>query len=150
LSALSGSTALDTSALVEYLMGAPTGALLRDYLKNLKAEDKVAASLLTIAETYYVLCRLEGQEFADEKLNQILSSRVIEIYNSLDLALETGRLKCQRTISLADCSCIATARHARAKAVFAFREEELVREMERKSFDVTVVFLQDMTFEKGR
>jgi len=131
-------------------MGAPTGALLRDYLKNLKAEDKVAASLLTIAETYYVLCRLEGQEFADEKLNQILSSRVIEIYNSLDLALETGRLKCQRTISLADCSCIATARHARAKAVFAFREEELVREMERKSFDVTVVFLQDMTFEKGR
>ena len=44
---------------------------------------------------------------------------------------------------MADCSCIATAKLANAKAVFARREEELAKEMKRKPFDMEIIFLEE-------
>jgi predicted nucleic acid-binding protein len=145
LSELQGNTALDSSVLVEYLTGSPVGNVLREYFKRLSPNETVSVSLFTLAETFYVLCRMKGQRFAYEKIHQVLSSAAIEVFNSIDLAIEVGKLKCERSISLADCSCLATAMQAKARAIFAFREDELLREMRRRSFDVEIVFLEDLS-----
>jgi len=125
-------------------MGTAIGKVLREYFRTLVPEETVSSSLFALAETFYVLCRLNGPEFAREKIHDILASRVVGVSNSTELALQTGELKCERTISLSDCSCLATARLDKAKAVFAFREKELLREMRKKAFDVDIVFLEDL------
>ena len=130
-------------------MGTAIGKVLREYFRTLVPEETVSSSLFALAETSHVLCRLKGPEFAREKIHDILASRVVEVSNSTEFALQTGKLKCERTISLSYCSCLATARLNKGKAVFAFREKELLREMRKKAFDVDVVFLEDMAARIG-
>ena len=144
LRGLRGNIALDSSVLIEYLMGTRTGEILKEYFETLKPEEKVSCSLLTISEVFYVLCRLRGEKFAEEKVNDILASRVLDICDSAEAAVKTGKIKCERGISLADCSCIAVAEMTNAKAVFAKREKELAKEMEKKPFNVEIIFLQDL------
>lgn len=124
-------------------MGTPRGRVLKQYLETLRDDERVSASLLAVAETFYVLCRLKGRGFAEEKLERILGSNVIEVSGSTETALEMGRIKCERAIPFADCACLASAKLVGAKAVFASREAELKREMERKSFPMELVFLED-------
>ena len=66
------------------------------------------------------------------------------------MALEAGRLKCEKAISLADSSCIATAKTTRSRAVFAQEERELADEMEKKPFDVEIRFLTELTAVKNK
>ena len=139
---LRGNTALDSSILIEYLMGTKAGETLKKYFETLKPEETANCSILTICEIFYVLCRLRGAKFADEKINDMLKSQVLRVYKSTELAIQTGKIKCERTISLADASCIATAKLAKAKAVFAREEKEIVREMKRKPFEVEIVLLE--------
>lgn len=139
---LRGNTALDSSVLIEYLMGTEVGEAVKEYFETLKPEETANCSLLAISEIFYILCRLRGVRFAESKIHDMLKSKVLEIYNTTEVAIETGKIKCERAISLADCSCIATGKLANAKAVFARKEEELIKEMERKSFDVEIVFLE--------
>ena len=61
----------------------------------------------------------------------MLKLQILQIYNTTDLAIQTGKIKCKRAISLADCGCIATTKLADAKAVFARKGEELVRGMKK-------------------
>jgi len=140
---LTGNTAFDSSTLIEYLMGTKAGETIREYFETLEPEETSNCSLLAISEIFYVLCRLRGATFAENKMNDMLRSQVLRIYNTTELAIETGKIKCERAISLADCSCIATAKLADAKAVFARKEEELTTEMERKPFDVEIIFLEE-------
>jgi hypothetical protein len=144
LTELRGNTALDSSALIEYLTGTPLGNILREYFRSLSPDQTVTSSIFTLAETFYVLCRKKGEAFANQTIAEILSSHIVDVLNSLELAVDTGKLKCERAISLADCSCLVTAKYAKAKAVFAFKENELLREMKRKSLGVEVVFLEDL------
>ena len=139
---LRGNIALDSSVLIEYLMGTKTGETIKEYFETLKPEETVSCSILTIAEIFYVLCRLRGAAFAADKIDDMLKSQALEVYNTTELAIRTGKIKCERAVSLADCSCIATAELANAKAVFARKEKELVKEMERKPFDVEMIFLE--------
>ena len=138
-----GNTALDTSALIEFLTGTEAGETIKTYFETLKPEETTNCSILTISEIFYILCRLKGPKFAEEKVNDMLKSQILQVYNTTDLAIQTGKIKCKRAISLADCSCIATAKLANAKAVFARKEEELAREMERKPINVEITFLQE-------
>ena len=142
MKSLRGNTALDTSALIEYLTGTKAGETIKTYFETLKPEETANCSTLTISEIFYVLCRLRGLKFAEDKVNDMLKSQTTQVHNTTDLAVQTGKIKCERAISLADCSCIATAKLANAKAVFARKEKELLREMERKPFDVEITFLQ--------
>lgn len=141
---LRGNLTLDTSTVIEYLMGTDLGRIIKEYFETLKAEERVYCSLYTISEIFYVLCRVKGLEYAVEKINVILNSRVVEINNTVEMAIEAGRLKCERAISVGDCSCIATAKITRSRAVFAQREKELVNEMNKKPFDVEILFLTDI------
>lgn len=143
MKSLRGNTSLDTSALIEYLTGTKEGETIKQYLKTLKPEETVNCSILTVSEIFYILCRLKGATFAQDKTNDMLRSQIIQVYNTTDLAIQTGKTKCERAISITDCSCIATAKLANAKAVFARKEKELAREMERKPFDVEITFLEN-------
>ena len=73
----------------------------------------------------------------------MIKSQVLRIYNTTELAIETGKIKCERAVSIADCSCIATGKLSNAKAVFARKEKELIKEIERKPFDVEIIFLKE-------
>lgn len=81
--------------------------------------------------------------FAEDKISDMLKSQVLEICKSIELALETGKIKCERAISIADCSCIATGKLTNAKAVFATKEDEVIKEIERKPFDIEIIFLEE-------
>lgn len=124
-------------------MGTRAGKIIREYFETLSPEENANCSLIAVSEIFYILCRLRGAAFAENKINDMLESHVLEVCNSPELAVETGRIKCERALSIADCSCIATGKLANAKVVFARREEELAREMERKPFDVEIVFLEE-------
>jgi len=147
LNALRGSVTLDTSAIIEYLMGTELGRIIKDFFETLKSEEKVHCSLYSISEMFYVLCRLKGVEQAVEKINAFLSSQVVEVNNTEEMALEAGKLKCERALSIGDCSCIATAKITGSRAVFAQREKELTNEMKRKPLDVGLLFLQRSSTE---
>jgi hypothetical protein len=125
-------------------MGTKTGEILKRYFETLRPEEKVSCSLITISEVFYVLCRLKGAKFAEDKINDILASNVLDICDSAEIAVRTGKIKCLRSIPLADCSCVAVAEMTKAKAVSAKREKELVKEMEKKPFNVEIIFLQDL------
>jgi predicted nucleic acid-binding protein len=150
LTELGGNTALDASALIEYLTGTPLGKILREYFRTLSPDQTVTISIFTLAETFYVLCRKKGEAFASQTIAEILSSQIVDILNSPDLAVDSGKLKCGRAISLAGCSCLVTAKYAKAKAVFAFKENELLREMKRRSLGIDVVFLEDLASNSGK
>jgi predicted nucleic acid-binding protein len=141
---LRGNTALDAGALIEYLTGTALGRVLREYFDHMEANETAYTSTLTVAETFYVLCRRDGLESAHQKLTQMIASNMIQPIGSIEMTLEMGKLKCERAISLPDCSCLAAAKETRARAVFALREAELTREMKRKPFDVDIIFLEDM------
>jgi len=138
---LRGNITLDTSAVIEYLTGTELGRIVKEYFQSLKPEEKVYCSLYALSEIFYVLCRLRGSEYATEKIGIMLHSRVVRVENTEEMALEAGRLKCERAISIADCSCIATAKITGSRAVFAQRERDLVKETKRRPFDVEILFL---------
>jgi len=143
LGVLRGSVTLDTSALIEYLTGTNLGQIVKEYFETLKPEEKVYCSLYAVSEIFHVLCRLKGPEYAADKVDEILSSRVVEIDNTEPMASETGRLKCERAISIGDCSCIATARITGSRAVFAQSEKEIMKEMKRTPFPAEILFLSE-------
>jgi hypothetical protein len=57
--------------------------------------------------------------------------------------MAAGAYKCERAISLADCYVLGLAKLEQADALFARRERELEKEIEKKSLDVQVHFLED-------
>jgi predicted nucleic acid-binding protein len=142
---LRGNTALDSSVLIEYLTGTALGQQIKRYFEQMAPDERAYCSLHTLSETYYVLCRLRGTRFAAEKLQEMLRSELVEVAHSVELGLKVGEIKCARAISLADCSCIATAMLTHSQAVFAKPEEDLAVELERKRFDVDLVFLSHLT-----
>jgi hypothetical protein len=66
-------------------------------------------------------------------VDKLLASRYISVEDTHPLINEASKYKCERTISLADCFCLA----------FARKEKDLVKEMQRKPFDVEILFLED-------
>lgn len=135
---------LDSSALIQYLTGTTLGQIVREYFESVQGGETAYVSHLTVAETFYVLCRLEGIETAKLKISQMILSKMIQPLDSINLAIETGKLKCGRTISLPDCGCMTAAKDTESHPVFAFREADLTREMSRSPFDVAPIFLEDM------
>lgn len=97
---LRGNVALDSSALIEYFMGTKNGVILKEYFETLGADERVVCSLLTLSEVFYVLCMLRGEKFAEEKVRDMLTSKVLEAHDSVDLAIKAGGIKCGRAISL--------------------------------------------------
>jgi len=140
-SGLSGRLAVDASVLIELASAMPLGLGFRDLLKSEVVEAYVTE--LAVAELRYVVCREHGWAVSKERVDRLLESGYLHVEGSSVLVEEAARLKCKRALSLADCFCLALARRYGCRALFADKEVKLVRDMQKKPFDVEVVFLED-------
>ena len=138
---LKGRLAIDTSALIELVYCEVPGQNLKKALES----DVVEAwtSELAIAELRYVLCRRLGWRESNERVNKLLASGYFKVEDTLTLINEASMMKCTRAISLPDCFTIALAQKIEGTAVFARKEQDLIKEMQKKQFDVKILFLED-------
>ncbi len=136
---LRGIFALDSGVIIEMLLGTSKGERV---VEALSADSILAyTSDVNIAETEYILCRKLGDRKADEKIDALLRSNYLSILEPQRLRDEVVKLKCGRGLTLADCYCLAVAKVTGSRALFAFKEEELSKEISRKPFEVPIDFL---------
>ena len=129
----------DASVLIEMVYGTEIGKYALELAQS--SEHDVYTTDIALAELYYILCRNLGLEEADTKIKELHESEcIINLYVSPQ---EGGRIKCYRAISLADSFVIALAKKIKAAAVFAKKERELQREIDKRPFDIDIIFLED-------
>ena len=133
---------LDSSVLIAYLLGEETGEIAKTRIFQLGRT--LFFNRLGLAEVFYTLCRKKGFNSAKESVTTFIQTHYCTFEDSSDLAIEAASYKCERSVSLADCYVIALAKLRGSTAVFARRERELVAEMDRKEFDVPILFLEDL------
>ena len=139
---------IDSGVVLAYLLGEESGNLVRTSIfSNDESAGKRASYISgpSLAELHCILCRIRGTGYAAETIETIMGAGYVTRVSSASLDIEAGRYKCARSIALADCYVLGAAKILRAKAVFARREEDLVGEIEKRSFDVEIVFLEDLT-----
>jgi predicted nucleic acid-binding protein len=138
---LKGKLATDTSALIELIYCDSLGQKLKKALET----DMIEAytTELAITELRYVLCRKLGWQQSKERVNKLLASGCFKVENTSQLINEAAKIKCLRAISFPDCFILALAHKIEGKALFAHQEQELADEMEKKSFDIILLFLDE-------
>ena len=138
---MKGKLAVDTSALIELIYCEALGQKLRQALEN----DLVEAwtTELALTELRYILCRKLGWPESSERVNKLLASGYFKVEDTLKLMNKAAELKCCRAVSLPDCFTIALAQEISGTALFARKEQDLTTEMQRKPFDINVLFLDD-------
>jgi len=134
--------AIDSSVLIAYFLGEPTGELAkREILGQRRA---VHCSHLALSETFYILCRARGDKFALEAMETLEKTGFVKFHESTQLDYAAGMQKCARKISLADCYVFALAKEIRSAAVFARHEKDVSAELKESPPDVPVIFLEDL------
>lgn len=115
-------------------------------MRDALLEENVYAYTTEIAvtEVKYILCRRLGWEEGCKRVNKLLNSGYIEVYGTGQLVDVAAKYKCGRSISLADCFTLALAKKLDCKALFARKEQELIKEIDKKPFDVEILFLEDI------
>ncbi|PNV77847.1 MAG: hypothetical protein C0200_04100 [Thermoproteota archaeon] len=131
-----------TSTMLELIYSTEGGKKLKEALKSERVLGNT--SEVNIAELRYVFCRRVGEEEAKKRVDALISSGYIVLHEISKLIDYASHYKCKRSISLVDCFTLALAKEMGVPAVFAKKEEELLREMSREKFDVEIVFLEDM------
>ena len=138
---MKGKLAVDASALIELTYGRAPGQKLKQALEK----DAVEAwtTELAITELRYILCRKLGWTESDRRVNKLLESGYLKVENTRKLVNAAAKLKCCRAISLPDCFSIALAQKIGGSALFARTEKDLAAEMQRETFKVEVIFLDE-------
>ncbi|MCD6514026.1 MAG: PIN domain-containing protein [Candidatus Odinarchaeota archaeon] len=138
---LIGILALDASTLIDLLMLSNRGKVLQKAL----LDDLVDAytTEFAIIETKYILCRRLGWDQANAKVERLLASGYINVIKTEEIMDLAAKYKCDRSISLADSLVLALAKKLNCKALFSHKEKELAEEMQKKKFDVEILFLED-------
>ncbi len=139
---IAGTLAIDAGVIIELLLQSKAGIAIR----NAMLDEVIDAytTEIAIAETKYVLCRKLGWNEGSKRIEKLLASGYINVYRTDQLIDHAAKYKCERSISLADCFILALAKKLGCKALFARREQELVKEMEKEEFDVEILFLEDL------
>jgi len=135
----SAKKALDGGVLIALAVDDPAASKLKEEI--LRDETLAFCSELAVVEMEYILCRRVGWSVAEEKGRYLLESNVVSIIETGTLMSEAAKVKCERALSLPDCFTLALAKIFGCKAYFVKREEEMEREIKRRSFDVGVEFL---------
>lgn len=138
---MKGYYALDGGALIELCLDTRAGEVLRDALKT--GEAIAYTHELAITEALYILCRRVGWDEAKRSVDSFLLSGYLIVETISALTKGASRLKCERPVAISDCFTLALAVSKGISALFADRESELVREMERRSLGVDVEFISD-------
>ena len=139
---LKGKLAVDTSALIELIYCDRLGQKLKKALET----DMVEAytTELAITELRYVLCRQLGLKQSEERVGKLFASGYFKVEDTSQLIDEAAKIKCQRATSLPDCFILALAHKIAGNALFARQEQELADEMGKKSFVITLLFLEEL------
>lgn len=130
---------LDTGVLTEYFGGTPLGHKFRKFLERDETEFFLSPNVLT--ELYYIGCRQKGRNYAEDIFKTIMNSG-FNVVATPEYALEAGRYKCERALSIADCYVLAVAKLMDAIALFK-KEKELLREIEKRPIDVGIIFIEE-------
>jgi predicted nucleic acid-binding protein len=139
---LSGSLALDTGVIIEMLSSSEMGKLVTEAVATESIEPH--SSEVNLAEAEYILCRKLGAETAKSKLDDLRDSNYVLIADTERVSRIAAEVKCSRTIALANCYTLATAKLTRCKALFAYHETELEREMKKRPYNLELTFLEDL------
>ena len=99
---------------------------------------------LAIIEAEYILCRKIGKDTAFEKVDNLLDSNYVDIVPLDNFLRDISTLKCLNPISLPDCATIALAVINEVPALFAKKESELVKQLDKQPFAITIYFLEDL------
>ena len=127
--------------MIELVYGTPGGKRLRDAMLN---EDVDANTHeLAIVELRYILCRNIGEEKAKARVKKLIASGYLLVEDISELIETAADYKCERAISLPDCFTLSLGKKRSMPALFACREIELTTEMERRPFDLEILFLED-------
>jgi len=138
---ITGTLVLDASVLIDLLMSSSRGKVIQKALL-----DEIIDAHTTefaIIETKYILCRKIGWNEATRRVEKLLVSGYISVSKTSDIIDLAAEYKCNRRISLADSLVLALAKKFNCKALFSHREKELIEEMNKNDFDVTILFLED-------
>jgi predicted nucleic acid-binding protein len=140
---LKGKLAVDASVLIELIYCEATGQKLKQALEA----DLIEAwtTELALTELRYILCRKLGWSESSKRVSKLLASGYFKVEDTLKIMNDAAKLKCCRAISLPDCFTIALAQAINGNALFARKEQDLTTEMQRKPFDIDVLFLEDQT-----
>ena len=133
--------AFDTSALLELIFSTPSGLKLKE--APLAERALGHASEYNIFELKYVLCRRLGWSEAERRVKALVASGYVTLHEVSRLMDAAALLKCKHGIAAGDCFTLAVAKRIEGPALFARREEELVKAIERGGFEVEVLFLED-------
>ena len=101
---------VDSSVLLAYYLGEKIG----EKVKNLLFQDSMQEffiSLNGLTEIFYILCRKLDFNTANNKLETLINTNILQIITSTALIPLTGQYKCNRSISLSDCFVIGLAKH---------------------------------------
>jgi predicted nucleic acid-binding protein len=145
-SELKGAYATDTSTLIELVYGTPIGERLLNAM--LEETIEIITHELAIAELRYILCRNVGKEKAKARVEKLLASGYIVVEDISELIETAADYKCDRAISLPDCFTLSLGKERSLPVLFAWKEKELTTEMERKPFDLDILFLKDYIQKK--
>ncbi len=138
---ITGTLVLDASVLIDLLMSSSRGKIIQKALLN----DIIDAHTteFAIIETKYILCRKIGWKEATRRVEKLLASGYISVSKTSEIIDLAAEYKCNRHISLADSLVLALAKKFNCKVLFSHREKELIEEMNKKDFDIRILFLED-------
>jgi len=131
----------DGGAVIELLLSGDESHLYKNII-----EGKIIPSttILAVIEAEYILCRKLGKDKSFEKIDNLLSSNYFEIFPLESLSRSISTLKCNNPIALPDCATIALATNKNSSALFAKKEDELIKQLEKKNFKIKIYFLEDL------
>jgi predicted nucleic acid-binding protein len=99
---------------------------------------------VNLAEAEYVLCRKLGPDESRSKIDNLRNSNYVTVADCEQVSRLAAQIKCKRSISFADCFCLATGEATASKPLFAFKEKELQREIKRRGSELEITFLEDL------
>jgi predicted nucleic acid-binding protein len=137
--------AIDSSVLIAYFLGEPTGEIAKQEI--LAQKKNTHCSHLALSETFYILCRARNNKFALDALETLEKTGFVKFHESTQLDYAAGMQKCARKISLADCYVFALAKDITGAAVFAHHEKDVSAELKENHPGVPVLFLEDLVDE---
>jgi predicted nucleic acid-binding protein len=133
--------ALDGGVLIALAIGEKSSEQIKQ--KLLEGSVDAFSSMIALTEMLYIICRKFGWPAALEKKQYLLESKMVNIIESSELVEDAARFKCNRSLALADCYTLAIAKKNSCKAVFARRELEFDKEINKTEFDVEIEFLSN-------
>jgi hypothetical protein len=101
----------------------------------------VFTSQVNLTEATYVTCRKVGHDKARSAAKDLLDSGYVALEEDPGIHQVAAEMKCDGSISLADCHTFAVGHVTGALPAFAREESELTRESRKRPFETAPIFL---------